>query len=74
MTVEPQTARQLPFSRRNWRLFLLGLGSIILGYVVLSVPPATGFLSLTLAPALLVGGYCVLIPLSILLKDADSSG
>ena len=68
-----KSVRQLPFSRRNWRLFFLGMGSIILGYVVLSIPPATGFLSLTLAPALLVGGYCILIPLSILLRDADSS-
>ena len=68
-----ESVRQLPFSRRNWRLFFLGVGSIVLGYVVLSIPPATGFLSLTLAPALLVGGYCILIPLSILLRDADSS-
>ena len=71
--VEAQNVRQLPFSRRNVRLFLLGMGSIVLGYVVLSIPPATGFLSLTLAPALLVCGYCVLIPLAILLKDADPS-
>lgn len=71
--VEPQSIRQLPFSRRNWRLFFIGLGAIVLGYVMLSIPPATGFLSLTLAPVLLVGGYCVLIPLSILLRDRDSS-
>jgi hypothetical protein len=70
---EPESIRQLPFSRRNWRTFFLGLGAIILGYTFLSIPPATGFLSLTLAPILLVGGYCVLIPLSILLRDPDSS-
>ena len=37
-------------------LFLAGLGAVVVGYVAL----ATG--SMTLAPLLLVGGYCLLIP------------
>ena len=61
--------RVFPFTRKNWSLFALGLGLIGLGYVFLSIPPADGFLSLTLAPLLLVAGYCVVIPLSILAKD-----
>ncbi len=60
-----------PFTRKNWSLFLLGLAAIILGYALLSIPPATGFLSLTLAPILLVTGYCVLIPVAILIRDRD---
>ena len=58
--------RALPYSERNWRLFGLGLGVIALGYVFLSRPPVDGFLSLTLAPLLLVLGYCVLIPMALL--------
>lgn len=60
--------RELPFTRKNWTLFAIGLATIALGYLVLSVPPADGFLSLTLAPLLLVAGYCVLIPLAILAR------
>ena len=58
--------RALPYSKRNWRLFGLGIGVIALGYVFLSRPPVDGFLSLTLAPLLLVIGYCVLIPMALL--------
>ena len=59
----------LPFTRKNWTLAAIGLAIILLGYVSLRIPPAEGFLSLTLAPVLLVTGYCVLIPMAILVKD-----
>lgn len=45
---------------------LSGLGLIGMGYICLSTPPANGFLSLTLAPVLLVLGYGVFIPLGLL--------
>jgi uncharacterized membrane protein HdeD (DUF308 family) len=61
--------RDLPFTRKNWTMAAAGLASILIGYVCLRIPPAEGFLSLTLAPVLLVAGYCVLIPLAILAKD-----
>ena len=61
--------RDLPFTRKNWTLAAAGLASILIGYVYLRTPPAEGFLSLTLAPVLLVAGYCVLIPLAILARD-----
>lgn len=61
--------RDLPFTRKNWTLAAAGLASILIGYVCLRIPPAEGFLSLTLAPVLLVAGYCVLIPLAILSRD-----
>ena len=67
---EAQTAN-VPFTRRNLKVFVVGLLVIGLGYVLLSIPPADGFLSLTLAPILLVLGYCVVIPVSLLLKDPD---
>ena len=59
----------LPFTRKNWTLAAAGLASILIGYVCLRIPPAEGFISLTLAPILLVVGYCVLIPLAILARD-----
>jgi len=61
--------RDLPFTRKNWTLAAAGLASILIGYVCLRIPPAEGFLSLTLAPVLLVDGYYVLIPLAILARD-----
>ena len=60
--------RDLPFTRKNWTLAAAGLASILIGYVCLRIPPAEGFLSLTLAPVLLVIGYCILIPLAILAR------
>ena len=60
--------RDPPFMRKNWILAAAGLASILIGYVCLRIPPAEGFLSLTLAPVLLVAGYCVLIPLAILAR------
>ena len=67
--LEKSALPNLPFTRKNWSLFVISLATIILGYVLLSIPPADGFLSLTLAPIVLVVGYCVLIPWAILLKD-----
>lgn len=54
-------------------LFGAGLAVIALGYILLSIPPAEGFFSLTLAPILLVLGYCVLIPMAILVKDRSKA-
>ena len=62
----------LPFTRKNWSLAIVGLAVIVLGYVFLRIPPAEGFLSLTLAPVLLVAGYCVLIPMAILVRDQSA--
>ena len=63
----------IPFTGKNLKIFIAGLLVIGLGYVLLSIPPADGFLSLTLAPILLVLGYCVIIPISLLLKDPPPS-
>lgn len=50
------------FNKRNISLFICGLISIILGYLTLSRG------SITLAPILLVLGYVILIPISIIIK------
>ena len=56
----------LPFSKRNYQIFFLGLGVIIAGYLVMASGETYSFRSLTLAPLMLLLGYCVLVPLAIL--------
>ena len=51
------------FGRRNLVLFAAGGVSIAVGYVFL----AAG--SITLAPILLVAGYCVFFPMGILMRS-----
>jgi len=58
----------------DWPLFGIGLAVIVVGYIFLRIPPAEGFWSLTLAPIVLVIGYCVIIPLAILRKPKDKTG
>ena len=61
-----RASRGLPYTRWNAVMFAVALGVIVIGYICLSRPPVDGFLSLTLAPVLLVLGYCVLIPIALL--------
>jgi len=56
----------LRFSRRNGLLFILALVCIAAGHLCLSLPPVDNPVALTLAPFLLVLGYCALIPLALL--------
>jgi hypothetical protein len=56
------TSDVIAFSARSYWLFAAGFASIIVGYVMLSKG------SITLAPILLVAGYCALVPLAIILK------
>ncbi len=44
----------------RWKLFAAGLGAITIGYIFLASN------EITIAPLLLVLGYCILIPLSFL--------
>jgi hypothetical protein len=53
----------LPFTSRNYTWFGIGILIIVIGYVAL------GMGSITLAPILLVLGYCVIIPISILIGE-----
>ncbi|MFH1278389.1 MAG: hypothetical protein ABIK65_08425 [Candidatus Eisenbacteria bacterium] len=57
-----KTENALPFHRKNYILFAVGIFAILLGFFFLSRN------SITLAPILLVAGYCVIIPLAIALK------
>ena len=59
---------RLPFQRANWLLFAVAIGVIVIGYLFL----AGG--SITLAPLLLVVGYCVLVPLAIIYRPRHRPG
>jgi uncharacterized RDD family membrane protein YckC len=58
--------RGLPFSKNNYLLFGIALAILAVGYWALAQPPVDGFLTLTVAPILLVISYCVLIPVAII--------
>ena len=58
----------LPFKKQNYQLFGIGILVLILGYIAMAQPPWDSFWSLTLAPILLVLGYCVIIPIAILYR------
>ncbi len=51
-----------PFGPKNYLFFGAAMITIILGYIAL------GKGSITLAPILLVVGYCVLVPIALIIK------
>ena len=52
-----------PFGRKNYLLFLIGVMTIVSGYVLMYLTA-----DIVWAPVMLVIGYCVIIPISILIK------
>lgn len=66
-TQKPQPKKKLTpvalFSKRNYLWFGIGIIVIVIGYIFL------GMGDITLAPILLVLGYCVIIPISILIGE-----
>ncbi len=59
----------MPFTRKNYIAFGVGIALVIIGYICLGQPPASGFLSMTFAPMLLVLGYCVVFPYAIMARE-----
>jgi len=55
------------FTRKNYLTLVAGLVVIIAGFITLRMG------SITLAPLLLVLGYCVIIPIGILLRPKTST-
>ena len=56
-----------PFGPRNYIIFALAIAVIAIGYITL------GYGSMTLAPILLVLGYCVFIPIALLVRGHRES-
>ncbi|MCF7822680.1 MAG: DUF3098 domain-containing protein [Candidatus Marinimicrobia bacterium] len=64
---------ELPFTGRNYVLFIAGLFVIILGYVLMGTGELNSTQSLTVSPIVLLIGYLVIIPVAILFKKKDRS-
>jgi len=58
----------LGFDKLNYILMAVGLGMIVLGYILLAVGDITG------APILLVIGYCAVLPVAILISRRSKQG
>ncbi len=65
---KPKFDGSFPFDRENYIILGVGLLLIIVGYIALSGDKVEGFVPLTLAPILLVIGYCVVIPVGIMYR------
>lgn len=66
----PRKARMV-FGRKNYLLLLLGVGLVVVGYTVMRVEnEVDGFLSLVVAPLLILGGYLEVI-VAILWRPKD---
>lgn len=70
-----------PFGPKNYIAFAIAMAVIIIGYLCLAYgtdqappdPTQESFVSITLAPILLVLGYCVLVPVSLLIRDKSQN-
>jgi uncharacterized membrane protein HdeD (DUF308 family) len=62
------------FDAVNYRLFLIGILVIIIGYILMMQGPHDSFWSLHLSPVVLVVGYCVLLPIALLLRAKKTKG
>lgn len=62
-----------PLERQNFIIIGIGILFILAGYVALSGNSVDGFSQLTIAPLLLLAGYCVIIPIGILYKTKTPS-
>ncbi len=58
----------LPLELVNYKILIGGIVVIVLGYFALGMEPWDGFMALTVAPILLVVGYCVVIPVGIIYR------
>ena len=68
-----KATKSLPLSltARNYQIFAIAILFLVAGYIIMSIGPAEGVLSLTLAPIILIVVYCVLIPLAIIWKPSN---
>ena len=56
------------FNKTNYLFFAIGILTIIVGYIVMITGETDSYQSVKLAPIILLIGYVVIIPLSILCK------
>jgi hypothetical protein len=61
------------FSSINYKLFAVSFVLLVIGYICLGQGPVSNHLSWSVAPAILVGVYCVLLPIAIIIKGKDKA-
>ena len=59
-------ARELPFGKQNLYLLAVGLGMLIIGYIMMAQPPVDSFWSLSASPVVLMVAYLIVIPFAIM--------
>ena len=67
-----KTIEGMIIGRKNIYLFLIGIISIVIAFILMAQPPVDGFLSRTLAPVILVVAYLVIIPIALFIRDKNS--
>ncbi len=63
--------KNLTFDKTNYTLFFLGIITIIVGYFLMAKGEVNSTQALSIAPVVLLIGYLVIIPLSILYKKKN---
>ncbi|NQW29752.1 MAG: DUF3098 domain-containing protein [Ignavibacteria bacterium] len=64
-----------PWTRRQYVIIGVGLAVIIAGFLLLSTGISTSWdnpLAVSVAPVVLVIGYCVIIPIALLVRKKDA--
>ena len=56
------------FTKINYTLFSIGILTILIGYLIMYTGDTTSFQSTKLSPIILIIGYCIIIPVSILYR------
>ena len=72
-TAKTKQAENFFIGKKNINIFLIGVITLAIGFILMAQPPVNGFLSRTLAPIVLVVAYLVIFPFAILKKDKAES-
>lgn len=62
---------ELPFTKTNYVLFIVGLFVILLGYILMGTGELNSTQSLSVAPIVLLIAYLIIVPVAILYKKKD---
>ncbi len=57
-----------PLEKENFMIIGVGIAMLLIGYFLMSQNSVDGFMPTVVAPLLLIGGYCVVIPYGIMKK------
>jgi hypothetical protein len=61
------------WKKNNYYLLFAGIGTIILGFYLMSIGPWNSFVSLVISPVVLVIGYTIILPASIFYRKKNNT-